>query len=590
MGLRWVASSFVLAAISAGCIASRSPTNGTGGPSRPTVVFPQQGELAKLPSLPAPADAFTLDAAPVDHWSLPASATRPDVAPGGDDTSPLGEFSRGIVSAHKDAVRFSPALRCAAAEVARFYVAQRALPTESLRRFMVARCGGTSPGTLPVVYGGDARAQMTDAMLLDQAKDAMRRAVEAHLSMASHQVLGFATHREGGRFAVAAVIGTDEVDLEPAPRTADGSRRVVVRGNLRAPAADVTALINRGDYSAEHCLRDGRVQLPAFAVSCRLDDADKTAWMQILVRREGRVMEDPIADLLVSEGDATPIEYHARSLGPPAAVADAEGFVSTLLGAINRIRTQGKLAPLSPATKQAKQNARLAGTLIDASVKGRSGDIDGITLGLLAGWDVDGLIRNGDLLMAVVAPTRDAMAWLDFALERPLGRTVLLDPDARRIAIGPALPGGGAPALGAVVTTFALFESASHERDIANVVARVTNARKELGRPAFAQLGAERELAGQAQLVLAGQREPYEALNVAMQAVVDRVRGRIAGFYVESNDLESAPIPDTILRAGGGALAVYVTHHRVKGAAWGQFVVFYLLTQDAERGGRSVDL
>jgi len=346
-------------------------------------------------------------------------------------------------------------------------------------------------------------------------------------------------------------------------------------------------MINRGDYAATHCIRDERVDPPAFAVSCPLDEGDKAAWMQILVRREGQILEDAVADLLVSEGDATEVEYHPRTSGVPAPVGDAAGFATTLLVAINSVRAQGKLPLLSPATKQSQQNARLAGTLIDASVKGRTNESDGIALGLLAGWDVDGMIRNGGLLMSVVAPTRDAVVWLDFALERPFGRSVLLDPDARRIAIGPALPPGGAPALGAVVTTYALFDSTNHERDAADVMARLAAARKALGRPAFTALSAERDLAGQAQLVLAGEREPYEAQNVAMQTVVNRVRGRISGFCVESNDLERAPIPDDVLRAPDGSVAVYVTHHRVRGAAWGQFVVFYLL---AAAGERRVDL
>ncbi len=585
MDCQWGAVAFVLAGLGAGCIRAQSPSNERAGPSRPSVVFPPQGELDKLPSLPAPADAFALEAAAVDHWSPAANV--PDSAAGYDDRSPWGEFSRTVVSSHGDTVRLSPALRCAASEVARFYVQTHALPTESLRRFLVARCGGSSPDTTPIVVGLDAPADVTDAALFDRVRDTMRRATETHLSGDRHRVLGLATSREQGRFAVAAVIGTDDVELEPAPRTADESRRVVVRGKLRVPGVDVLALINRGDYAATRCLRDERVRLPAFAVSCPLDEGDKAAWMQILVRRDGRLMNDGVADLLVSEGNPTPLEYHPRVSGPPAEVRNAAGFASTLLGALNRVRAQGKLAPVSTAARQSLQNARLAGTLIDASVKGRSSEADGIALGLLAGWDVDGTIRGGGLLMAVVAPTRDAMAWLDFALERPVGRTVLLDPDAGRIAIGPALPPGGAPALGAVVTTYALFESPDHERDASDVLARVAAARKALGRPALRALGAERDLAAQAQLVLAGEREPYEALDRAMQTAVNRVVGRISGFCVESSDLGRAPIPDEVLRAPEGAVAVYVTHHRVQGAAWGQFVVFYLLAEGRER---SLDL
>ena len=39
----------------------------------------------------------------------------------------------------------------------------------------------------------------------------------------------------------------------------------------------------------------------------------------------------------------------------------------------------------------------------------------------------------------------------------------------------------------------------------------------------------------------------------------------------------SAPIPEAVLHAAQGSLAIQVTHHRVKGAAWGQYVVLYIL-------------
>ena len=89
--------------------------------------------------------------------------------------------------------------------------------------------------------------------------------------------------------------------------------------------------------------------------------------------------------------------------------------------------------------------------------------------------------------------------------------------------------------------------------------------------------------------MLAGEREPSEALDVAMRAVAQKVTGTVHGFYVETNALDHAPIPEELLRAPKGALAVQVTHHRVKGAAWGQYVILYVLVDDAPAGG-SFDL
>jgi hypothetical protein len=174
-------------------------------------------------------------------------------------------------------------------------------------------------------------------------------------------------------------------------------------------------------------------------------------------------------------------------------------------------------------------------------------------------------------------------------LERPSGRVTLLDPEARRIAIGPALPSGGAPAIGAIITTYTLFENDSNAREQAQMVARVTAERKALGLHALPPLDAHAELGQQAQLILRGQREPYEALDRAMSAVVERTGAGVEGFTVEANEIERAPIPDAVLHMAEGSLAIEVTHHRVKGAAWGQYVVLYILAaRGAEQKGYSL--
>jgi len=573
-------SALLIVATGVGCFdpeGSRTAWEGTRQPSRPTAVFPAHEQLDKLPSLPPPLEAFATDSAPVDAWAIAATTS---AGPATDeDSSPWGGVARAVVAAHKDSTRLSPALRCAASEVAKFFAERQAMPTESLRRFMVARCGTVSPDTMPVVVGLRAPARVSDAAIFDRLQGSLRDRIEKRLQGPGHHVLGLATVREGGQFAAAAVIGSDEVDLDPGPWVADKSRRVVVRGTLRAPAAAVLGLINRGDYATDECIADPRIGLPHFAFSCRLDEADKLAWMQILVRRNGRVLEDTLADVLVVESDTAGLEYRPHASGSPLPVADAAMLTPVLVDAINRTRAKANLAPLALCAKQSAEHARLVGTLIDASIKGRDSEADAIALGLLAGWNVDGLIREGSLMSALVAPTRDASVWLDFALERPAGRVTLLDPEARRIAIGPAFPASGGPALGAVVTTYALFEGASDAPKQAQMVERVSAARKELGLRALAALDAGREIREQARLVLQGKRQPYEALETVMQALVERRTEYVEGFTVETNDLTHVRIPDAVLRAPAGSLAIEVTHHRVEGAAWGQYVVLFVLAR-----------
>jgi hypothetical protein len=56
----------------------------------------------------------------------------------------------------------------------------------------------------------------------------------------------------------------------------------------------------------------------------------------------------------------------------------------------------------------------------------------------------------------------------------------------------------------------------------------------------------------------------------------------VRGYVAESSEIELTPVPDELLRMTKGKVAVVVTHHKVKGAAWGQYVVFFLVVPEGE--------
>jgi len=559
-------------------VAPEAPTGSLAKPSAPTAVFPTEGDLAPLPSLPAPAEAFG-DTVAVNRWSVKASAQTENAAY--EDSSPWGEIARTAASAHSGAARLSPALRCAATEIARFYSEKGGLPTESLRRFLVARCGATEPDATPYIYGLTGLPAPSDSQLVARAADGVRQYLEKALAGETPRAFAIATSRFDERVSVAVVVAADPATLEPLARSVDAQRNVTIRGTVRAGAANAMALVNRGDYGFASCTPDPEAALPKFGFSCHLDDKDNYAWVQVLVRRANRVMDDSVADVLVYEGDPEHLEYRPHPLEKSAG-GDAD-VRTALLAGVNRARAAAGLGLLSLAAAQSGTNARLAGTLIDASLKNRATDADRIALGMLAGWNVDGTIRNGGLFMGLVTPARDAGSWLDFAIERPVGRYVLFDPDARRIAIAPLQAQNG---IGAVVTTYALFDSPKHDADADHVFRRLTATRSALGRAALAARPHVGALDEQSARVLAGAVEPGAALFTSMQSLAAQVSGaRVHGYVVEANDLDRAPQPQDLLEANGGSLVVSVTHHRVKGAAWGQYVIFYLYVDAAAAPG-----
>jgi hypothetical protein len=553
---------------------------GTGpvAPSKPAVVFPTRAELARVPAQAPRVDAFGTSDIVADTWTIedPIPAAAPY-----DDASPVGSLARQLQSAHGSSVRLSVPLRCASREIARFFVKRRGLPDEGLRRFIVARCGGDAPLVAPAAWGIPAAPSISDADIVARGSADITRLVAKQLERGDHE-LGVAMVREAGMAAIVAVVAPKSVDLEPGSRAVDATRKMVLRGTARRDVASVFAFANRGDFGVSPCEENRRVEAPKFEVTCELAEGDAWAWVEVVGSRKGQVLQEPLADVIMVEREGAGVTYTARSLGAPAPVASGAEFTSALVDRLNGVRRTAKLTPLLLAAKQSAENARVAGTIFDASIEGDAATVDRAAIGLLAGWDVEGgTIRDGHFFLGAVAPTRDATAWLDAALERPIGRLALLDPVAKQIAVGPAIP-GDAPALGAAVTTYALFESDDHTADERQFFRALTAARAARGVAPPERVGGIDEVRAELADVLRNGKEPMAALNDLLQVAVNRTGSNVNGYVLETTDPAHVEIPEALLRAGPLDVVVAVTHHRAPGAAWGQYVIFVLIVDSAK--------
>jgi hypothetical protein len=556
------------------CLAAGSTGCGTpAASSKPAVAFPTRDELARIPSRTPRAEAFGADDVPVDAWSF-ESAVATEAA-SYDDPTVWGDVVRQLVKGHEATTTLSPPLRCAAQELARFHLKNGGMPTESLRRFMAARCGAVTTGMVPVFWSVTTTGPVADEELASKAASAFGKSVGARLG-AGHHLLGLSAARDERHATLVAVVAEDEARLEGGALAVDANRRVVLRGAVRGDFAEIGAMINRGDVNVSRCEPDPAIQPPRFALTCELAPGDSFAWVEILGRRAQQLLVHELAETIVHDGDRNAIAYAGRHVGPPAPVTGPGDFVRALVDRLNQVRTAAHLAPLALAPKQSAENARLAGTLIDASLGGDEATANQAAIGLLAGWEVPGLIRNGNFFLAAVGPTSDATAWLDFALERPIGRSALLDPDARQVAVGPALPAGGG-ALGGAVTTYAMFDSGDHAGDAARFFQRVAAARAARGLPAPSRVQGLGEMDLELARVMREGVAPMAALDATMQLAVQRTGQGVQGYVLETNDVEHAEVPDALLRPGRLSIMVGVTHHRAAGAAWGQYVVLVVV-------------
>lgn len=226
------------------------------------------------------------------------------------------------------------------------------------------------------------------------------------------------------------------------------------------------------------------------------------------------------------------------------------------------------------AAAQSATAAALAGHYF-AAAQGPKPDetLDTIALGLLAGWQVGGMIRDGSFFWSLLPLTRDAGRWLGAALAMPMGRVALLEPDIEEVAIGPTLV-SSPEAIGAIVTGYRFHHGADHARDARRLLLRIALARKRMGLNVPGRLaGMDAVLKDELARVNEGRARPFEALEATLERGVDRFGADMRGWVVEATSLDAVEIPAEVLRQPTLHLEVGVTHHKPKGAAWAQLVI-----------------
>jgi hypothetical protein len=390
---------------------------------------------------------------------------------------------------------------------------------------------------------------------------------------------GVALVRQGERTLFASVVGRRWAQIEALPRVASEQREIVLRGSIEGPSETVLGVVNQGSHGVASC-RPEPVAPPAFALRCPLDPADKSTWINILNRSPKKMLAHLSASMMVTrEGARAP--YAPISL-PSKASGD---FTSALVANLNAVRAQAGMAPLVASAEQTAVNTRLAGSIL-SGFQSNSDGVDRLALGLLAGWEVSGMIRNGDLLAQIASSTGDPATWLVEALEQPMSRSSLLNPDARVIAVGTA-PSPGLPGMGAVITTYALFEGSDDSPQVERIFEQLNLARARRGLAPAQQIDS-RPLDNAAARVFTGKQDAEEALQDALNQLGAQTQSSVRGFSIEVVSFEGIEFPDEFLKPAPPTLSIAVTHHKVPGAAWGQYsVLIAIFPEGMQRQART---
>ncbi len=432
-------------------------------------------------------------------------------------------------------------LGCTAREIARFFAAHAAFPDQQLQAYMAGVCGATQPNFGVMVWSTPSNT-VVDAGNQKQWHEAIAKQLGEWLPPSVKQ-LGAAEFSDGKTSVFAATAGLSDITWEERSTLVNANGELQLSGTLSTPAAFIYGSSNVGAYGVQDCRSDPRVAPPRFRITCQLDPADSSAWIELQALPPGRVLARGVARVLARrEGTALSFTAATKNTASEAVSSPAE-FGKRLLALVNEARKVAGRPALQLAPRESETSSRLAPHYFkgesDANLS------DQIALGLLAGWDISGTIRTGNFYSNALSGSLDPKRWLSFMLEEPSARRVLLDPQARSIAIGPDVR-AQALTMGALVSTYAFYESDDHRGDVARFLMRLNERRRGLGL-APAKITAAPEVARAAQGIKTN-HNPDGALQSAMEEVVARAQHGVEGYYIEATDLDHVTLPDALLR------------------------------------------
>ncbi len=614
-------ASAIVAGIALSCAALSCVGCGSGASlGTPVSHFPSKAELQGVAeSTPDTLPPF--NARGVEIWQIESPIPAPG-APYASDSA-WDRVLLQAVSEHGDGARAVPALRCAAQEAARFYTQYEAFPDEHLRHFLTGRCGSTLLTSSIAGSFVEVSAEHTDAEIAAQLEPNFKELLADTLDTPGAEVgVGYA--RGHGRAAVILLSGVPHGRLKALPPLVEGNT-FTLEGQAGADAAWVLGFVNHGQYGVRRCESDRTIKAPAFRVTCPMAAEDEQTWVEIVAKRQGQVLlngvlnvlvrrritDSNVADLAdgnsangnsadspdvagganVADGNSADgsggnpdasLTYTAARYGDSHPVHSEDGFRRAVLLGLNQVRKQAGLSTLTFESVQSRTNQQLVPHFFDAAFSGDTERTDLIALGLLAGWDVNGMIRDGGIYSGFLTSTRDAGKWLGYALDRPVGRWVLLEPHMSRVAIGGHV--GKPSGLMALITTYSFFGSGNQSEDRDQVVRALMKTRAARKLPTANILPPGPSLEAALASIASGEATSGDALEDALESIVQNQGRSVSGWVVETNDLRHIPFQDSLLQPSAVDIMVGVTHYKPEGGAWGQYAVLFVTFGD---GGAS---
>jgi hypothetical protein len=541
--------------------------------SRPVVEFPTPESLKQLASVPAALPVLSVSEVPAGGWSVEPSRAAQTANEPWQPADSWGRAFQSAVSSSGRQLKLTRAMACVAGELGRLRLESKKEAPHQLQEFILGACGALASRSAMFGMDSSIPAEVPEEEILNNWRGKLGPELLARLPPDATEA-GFWFGRRAGQALMVVTYAQLRGEMKPFSLIPDADGTIAIEGRVAADVAHFAGYINQGRTGVESCLVDPGVPRPQFRIVCTMAAEDRTAWVQLVYVQPRRALAAPFMQVLVRRTPSEPLAFTETSADAPESISDPDAFSRAVLIRLNAVRARAQMPSVQLAEAQSSVAAAMAGHYFSAAMeKGRETEQDLIALGLLAGWQVPGVIRDGSFLWSLAPFTRDPGRWLSSALSTPIGRAALLDADIEQIALGPLLlsnPEG----LGVLVTAYRFHRGSDHSKDRLRLFLRASSARQSQGLAPPRSLGAvdqvlEQELAR----VHTGELQPREALEEVLSRGSAQRQTPLHGFLFETTSLEALEIPEEILKQPVLRMALGVTHHKPAGAAWAQLVI-----------------
>jgi hypothetical protein len=569
----------VVMALVVGC------AGGAGAPKKrmdagggPATGFPKPEELEKLAEEPILGRVFDSNARDVASWELEGPFPERVEESRFDDGSSWSQLLADAVERRAGLVVPTEAMYCVARELGRFYLAMGGLPSQNLRRYITARCQAGVAGIGVRYLQAEIGPAVPEAQLFAQWRESFEQMIADQL-VGGPTAAGVWFGRSEDRVIALVASGIRAIRLDPVETVLGEDHRVVIRGESLRSVDEVGALLNYGRYAAKRCERDPGVALPRFHFVCEANPADASAWLVIDVRPAGHLVGRTVANLLVWPAGEPDNVYRRPSFADADRIDNAEAAIPGFVAMLNSVRSSAELPELTLDVDQSEIATELAPYFFSALLDESQGIVaDLVALGMMAGWDVDGIVQKGRMAGSWVPQSDDLAVLLASALEYPSSREVLLSPDADRIAIGPMLEHYEEhTAIAAMFGTYSLFSEEDHDANVQKVFHKLREARQQRDRRGPQHLVDVAQLSILAASDVQAGADPQDALGDLLEASSEILQRPVQGWVAQVSDLDSLEFPEDFLTEREIGVAIGVSYVKPEGEAWGRYVVMMVV-------------